>query len=227
MHHRAKTFATPLAFLALTASAWAADPIVFEPPPAPPPVAVSTYDWSGPYIGIQGGYGWAELEEAEGTDLFEFGDSVDVDGGFLGIHAGYNFQWDRLVLGVEGDINKAWMDEDFIWGGDEIGSVEIDWFGSLRARLGFAADRTLFFATAGVATADLQMDLPVGPGSDSETFTGWTAGLGVEHAFRENWLARAEYRYYDFGDGTFFSGADAEDLDLTMHAISIGLSYKF
>jgi outer membrane immunogenic protein len=55
------------------------------------------------------------------------------------------------------------------------------------------------------------------------SFTGWTAGLGAEHAFTDNWLGRAEYRYYDFGTEDITRG----EVDLSMHTVSVGIAYKF
>jgi outer membrane immunogenic protein len=231
MRFRNTALASAAAILASAGSAWAADPVVYEQPPEP--MVITAYDWSGVYIGIQGGYGWADLSD-DGDFFLEDGldpsaDSIDLDGGFAGVYAGYNFQWDSLVLGIEGDINKAWMEEDVDDFDGDTASFEIDWFGSVRGRLGYAFDRTLIFATAGVAFASVDYDLDEYPFSDSEDFTGWTAGLGVEHAFTDNLLARAEYRYYDFGSEEFGGGAgpDAGDLELDMHTVSVGLAYKF
>lgn len=231
MKFRKTALASAAAILASAGSAWAADPVVYEQPPEP--MVITAYDWSGVYIGIQGGYGWADLSD-DGDFFLEDGldssaDSIDLDGGFAGVYAGYNFQWNSLVLGVEGDINKAWMEEeDFDFAGADA-SFEIDWFGSVRGRLGYAFDRTLIFATAGVAFASVDYDLDDPGFADDEGFTGWTAGLGVEHAFTDNLLARAEYRYYDFGSEEFGDAVDftAGDLELDMHTVSVGLAYKF
>lgn len=220
------SLATPLAFLALSTPAWAADPITFEPPPVPP-AEVASHDWTGPYVGVQGGFGWANLEQTAGPDFFLEGNSVDLSGPFIGAHAGYNAQWDNLILGVEGDINASWIDGDFIWGGDETGSARVNWFGSLRGRLGLAVDKTLFFGTAGLAVAGVNIDLPAISVSDDQTYMGWTAGLGIEHMLKENWSVRGEYRYYDFQNATFFESPIERDFDLTMHTVSVGLTYKF
>ena len=222
--------ASVVAILASVGGAWAADPVVYEQ--APEAEVIAGFSWTGVYIGIQGGYGWAELSD-DGDDFLEDGDSLDLDGGFVGVYGGFNYQWDSIVVGIEGDINKAWMDENFeLDGGDA--EVELEWFGSVRGRVGYAWDRTLFFATAGVAFAHVEYEIDEWEFSDDEDFVGWTAGVGVEHAFTDNLLARAEYRYYDFGSETFgatglvgpapgFEG----DLDLDMHTISVGLAYKF
>ena len=206
-----KTMLASAMVMALGGTAMAADPVVFEEAPAP--VIVDTvYDWSGVYIGLQGGYGWAEAE------LEVLGDpegSEDLDGPFVGAYAGYNWQWGSFVAGVEGDINASWIEFE-----EDDDSGEIDWFGSLRGRAGFAWDRTLLFGTVGVAHAE------VSGGDDDLGFTGWTAGLGVEHAFTDNWLGRAEYRYYDFGSEDV-PEIRAGEIDLDMHTVSVGIAYKF
>ena len=206
-----KTALAALTLLAMSGTAMAADPVVFEEAPAP--VIVDTvYDWSGVYIGLQGGYGWADADVTIFTNP-PTEETYDLDGPFVGAYAGYNFQWDNFVAGIEGDINASWIDLD-----TDDGDVELDWFGSVRGRAGYAWDRTLFFGTAGVALAHLSAD-----GEEDEDLTGWTAGLGVEHAFTDNWLGRAEYRYYDFGSEDITRG----ELDLDMHTVSVGIAYKF
>lgn len=138
------------------------------------------------------------------------------------------------MLGLEGDINAASMSTGFLWGPPTAtriefpGTARLDWFGSLRGRLGVAVDRTMLFATGGVAAAGVGIDLAPIPISDYQTYVGWTAGLGLEHAFDENWLGRLEYRYYDFGTRTFFGGVmPARDFAATMHAVSLGVTRKF
>ena len=92
-----------------------------------------------------------------------------VGGGQLG----YNFQFNRLVLGVEGDISFTdWH--------------ETDAFGTVRGRLGYAWERVLPYVTAGLAIADSE--------------TGWTAGGGVELAFSDNVSLRGEYLHFDVAD---------------------------
>ena len=63
-----------------------------------------------------------------------------------------------------------------------------------------------------------------------ETHVGWTVGAGIEHAFTDRWIARAEYRYSDFGsqDLSLAAGLPTEtSVDLKAHDIRVGLSYKF
>ena len=223
-----KTLAASVALLLLTAPAWAADPVVPTPAFVEPPEE-EAHDWTGPYIGLQGGFGWAQFEQTSGVfPLFASGSTLALNGPFIGVHAGYNQQWDNVVLGIEGDINAAWMRADFETGANRIpGSARIDWFGSIRARLGYAADETLLYATAGLAAAGANIDIPAVLPSDSQTHVGWTAGVGIEHMFDEDWSVRGEYRYHDFGTATYFSNIVATDVNLRMHTVKIGLSYHF
>ena len=208
MHTKLFALAAAMAFSAT--SAIAADAIIYEPQPPEAP-AYAVYDWTGAYLGIQGGYAWTSIANPGLVD-------EEFDGGFFGGHAGYNFQNGNYVFGIEGDINYNWNEQTF--GAADIG---IDWDGSLRGRLGYAWDRTQLYGTAGLAVARGYIEAP---GFDeSETFVGWTIGAGVEHAFTDNILARVEYRYSDFGAEDF--GLGLGDFDIDQHKVTLGVSYKF
>ncbi|WP_404401918.1 outer membrane protein [Pelagibacterium halotolerans] len=221
--------ATSVAFLVLATPAWAADPITVLPPLPEPPAELVFYDWTGPYVGVQVGYGFATLGQTAGPDLLLDGAPIDLNGPFIGAYAGYNLQLDALAVGIEGDINASWINADFLWGANDIpGAASVDWFGSVRGRLGLALDRTLLFATAGIAAAEANIDLPSVPANSYALHGGWTAGLGIEHAFDDNWLGRVEYRYYGLGSETYFDPVFGErDFDLSMHTVSVGLALKF
>src|SRR5690606_31219770 len=132
------------AFLATASSALAADIVYEEPAPYTPPAAVA-YDWTGVYIGVQGGYVWTDLD-------FPGGGNENFNGGTLGAHVGANWQHDSVVFGVEADINYIWNENDYLLGGVPV-EIGTDWAGSIRARLGFALDRTLIYGTGGLAIA--------------------------------------------------------------------------
>mgnify|MGYP002622317243 CR=1 FL=1 len=208
---KTKLLALSMALGLSATGAMAADAIIYEPAPVSPPLH-APFDWTGFYLGAQGGYAWTTLENGF-LALDE-----DFDGGFLGVHAGYNVQNGDWVYGIEGDINYNWAEETF--GGVDVG---LDWDASLRGRLGYAWDRTLLYGTAGLALANGYVE---GGGYDeSDTFVGWTVGAGVEHAFTQNVSARIEYRYSDFGDNDF--GLGLGDFELTQHKVGLGFSYRF
>ena len=189
-----KSLLAAAASLTLISGAQAAD--IIEP---------TAYDWTGPYVGLQGGYGWGEndvsVDGSEGEPTItiqrvEFhplkDGSIDMDGFVGGLHAGYNWQSDSLVLGVEGDIEFAdidgdtdiiHVDNDNEDEGDA--SQEIDWLGSLRLRAGFAFDRALLYATGGLAVGGVKVEASLAEASDAsnkDTEWGWTVGGGLEYA---------------------------------------------
>jgi outer membrane immunogenic protein len=220
--------ASALALLA-AGGARAADVVIEEPVPEVVPV----FTWTGFYLGIQGGYVWTDFDGA--LDVGVDGDFDSLDGGLFGAYVGYNYQFDSFVVGVEGDFNGVWNDDDFLVTGvpgvpDFTVSPDTSWLASIRGRAGFAWDRALIFATAGVAWTQANADVTFVPGGPTfefeETFTGWTVGGGVEYAFTDNWVGRAEYRYYGFDDEDFGPGP-LSDVDFDTQTVTVGVAYKF
>ena len=107
--------------------------------------------------------------------------------------------------------------------------------GTLRARLGFAIDRTLIYATGGLAYGRVENTFADTTGvgdyaSNSSWKTGWTLGGGVEYAFTNNWTAKVEALYFDLGSQTVTS-ADfdpyVKKFDNTGWTVRAGINYKF
>jgi opacity protein-like surface antigen len=171
-----------------------ADPVVV--PPAPPP----GLDWTGPYAGVQLGWGWASIVESGDPD-------IDGDGFVAGVHAGYNQDLGRFVLGVEIDYNLA----DITFENDDPDAA-ITSLAHLKLRGGFDAGRTLFFASAGIARAEAE-----GGASGS----GPAFGLGVEHRFSDRLSAGAEFLVHQFDD--FYSGG----IDLELQTLQARVSFNF
>ena len=85
-------------------------------------------------------------------------------------------------------------------------SSELDWFGTVRGRVGLASTSNfLLYATGGFAfggakaTTLLTFPLVTFTGKESGTKIGWTAGGGLEYAVGDHWSAKLEYLYYDIG----------------------------
>ena len=78
------------------------------------PMAVS-YNWTGFYVGAQGGYGWGRSDETylltPNTATFIGSQAYDTNGGIAGRVFGYNWQHRMFVLGAEGDINWSGVRE--------------------------------------------------------------------------------------------------------------------
>ena len=194
--------------------AFAADLTNVEPLPAPAMVeAAPANNWTGFYLGVLGGYGWATAD----TDAV--GD-IDANGFDIGGYAGANWQWGNFVVGAEGDVLFPWRD-------DSAGGITADQGlnGSLRARAGIALDRFLIYGTAGLAGTELELSSAAG--SDEQALWGWTAGAGVEGMITDNITARVEYRYTDYSDETFNLGGGAVNSDLTTSTIHGGIGLKF
>ena len=243
---------TALIGLAAT-SAMAADlPVKAPVYKAPPPVAI--YSWTGCYLGGHAGWGWGR-KHARFSDTFDvfpiipFSEHVD---GFLGgVQGGCDYQFNtNWVVGVEGafswaDIKGHALNDPFVRGKGSSGtfSARTDWLATLTGRLGYAWDRWLVYGKGGVAWAHDKYRL-VGLGdnvfgpfalSATETRTGWTAGGGVEYAFLNNWSAKLEYNYMDFGShrlrlaGLFVSSPvfATTDIDQKIHVVKFGINYRF
>lgn len=220
------------ALLAVAGSALAADLPYREPPPAyAPPIPLFT--WTGLYLGGQLGYAW-------GTDRFTVygpaavfqGQSFSPNGFTGGAHAGYNYQLNQFVIGLEGDVEGAAYNKTFDSGFLTFGTrMQVQ--GSIRSRFGFALDRVLLYATGGVAFAGFDNSYLSYRGYDSvqNARTGWTVAGGLEFAVTNNWSIRAEYRYSDFGsfNNNTFSSAPLSFVQHheTENAVRAGFSYKF
>ena len=193
-------------------AAQAADLPAYEPAPAVV-APVPSFSWSGPYIGAQVGYGWGRAS------------NTSNDGWMVGGYLGYNVQLDGspVVFGVETDLN--WSNVDGNRGArGRAGRTRLssDWNGATRGRIGYAFDRFLVYGAAGIAYADRELRSP-GFGKDNKTAVGWTVGGGVEAAVTDNVVARAEYRYTDYGSDRF-NGLKSS---ATEHRIMGGIAVKF
>ena len=181
----------------LAAAGWAAPATAADLPPrygqpyAPPPVYSPVYRWAGFYLGINGGGDWGR-SQWDGLDKFP------VSGGMVGATLGYNWQFQQLVAGIEGDID---------WTGTK-GSTNTlcplgcetrnHWLATARGRVGYAFDRFLPFLTAGFAVGDIAATTPGWPGG-SITTAGWTVGAGLEVGIASNVSLKAEYLFVDLG----------------------------
>jgi outer membrane immunogenic protein len=135
-------------------------------------------NWSGLYVGVNGGYGWSQNTSP-----------VDPTGAFGGGQIGYNFQRGNIVFGIETDFQGSGIS-------DSAGSLNssLDWFGSVRGRLGYAFERALVYGTGGFGYGQVTNE------GLSQTQTGWVAGAGVEYKITPSWSAKAEYQYFDLGE---------------------------
>jgi outer membrane immunogenic protein len=193
------------------------------PTPFKAPAYAAPFNWSGFYLGINGGYGWGK---SSWTDPLSGGTTGDfnLSGAMAGGTVGYNLQTGQFVLGVEGDIDYSWMT-----GTDATGCCQTrnDWFATARGRLGYAFDRWMPFLTGGAAFGDVKMNT-VGA-SQTATRVGWTAGGGLEYAFVGAWSAKLEYLYADLGKASCSAATCGVTTDVTFKAniVRAGVNYHF
>jgi outer membrane immunogenic protein len=179
---------------------------------APPP-----FNWSGCYIGVQGGYAWGRskaINQVAGVNT-NITDSYDVNGGLVGPTVGCNFQTGAFVFGIEGDW--SWSSKEgegrsippfatFI-----INRTREDWLATVRGRVGWAFDRWMIYATGGGAFADVEYRAAPDAGivgvatvTESKTRAGWVVGAGFEWAFAPSWSAKLEYLHVELEDVGYF-----------------------
>ena len=204
------------------------------------------YDWSGMYAGVIAGYSWSDFDvNADQADepQFDLNQSFGVEGGQVGLEAGWNHQSDSLVFGVAADLSLSDAEDSSnfdIVDEDEIYVGKHDYFATVRGKLGYAMDNVLVYATGGLAITDAEiryenytdsthsaLDEPIS--KDSKMLLGWTAGGGVELAVSEAVSVKAEYLYSDFGslDFDLLPGLLTGDADVTSHIVRAGLLIHF
>jgi outer membrane immunogenic protein len=214
-----------LGLLAITTTAppvMAADLAARPPVKAPSYVPPAYYNWSGFYVGINGGYGF-------GTSSWTGTDNFNINGGLVGGTAGYNWQVGQAVFGLEGDGDWSGIKGSTTTGCPAGCETRNDWLATFRGRLGYAADRFMPYVTGGLAVGDIKATTLGFPGIDT-TRTGWTVGGGVEFAIAGPWTAKLEYLYVDLGsaDCGFSCGGPAPDnVDLKTNIVRGGINYKF
>jgi outer membrane immunogenic protein len=204
-------------------SAFAADLSVAPLYKAPPVVAPTAYNWSGFYVGANGGGGW-------GTSNWDSTGSFNLSGGVIGGTAGVNWQLGHAVLGLEGDVDWSNLKGSTTSALCPAGcTTSNDWLATVRGRAGYAFDRFLPYVTGGLAVGDVKASTPAFAGA-TQTNAGWTAGGGVELALTNNWTAKAEYLHVDLGNMNcgFSCGVVANNnVSLKSDMVRGGVNFRF
>ncbi len=211
--------------------------------------------WNGFYVGGNAGGGIAEAQLLD-PDSFFFGQAVDHAGFVtLGGQAGYDAQWNAIVLGVVGDIDwaSAKQNRPLALNGS-LGAIphsgtdqfRMDALASLRARIGLANDRSLFYVTAGPAWGHFNSTTtfitpPATTVRDTAPDDSWhfglAAGAGVEFAIDPHWSVFGEYLFYNFDSKSAFfqptaagAATDAQnriDYAYSAQVARVGVNYSF
>ena len=207
-----------------------------------PPMVAAVYDWSGFYIGANGGWGssrncWDFQPLGGGT----FGEGChDASGGTVGGQLGYRWQAGTWVFGLEAQGN--WAD----FKGSNVSFIaplrnesRIDAFGLFTGQVGYAANNVLFYVKGGAAvTSSEYRSFVVGTNAlaavtGDDTRWGASVGVGLEYAFAPNWSFGVEYNHLFMQDRTYafttpagvlaFNERISQDVDL----VTARINYKF
>jgi outer membrane immunogenic protein len=230
------------------------------------PVATMRYapafDWSGLHIGVSGGYAFDGHDASytyngvasEEVAILPSGASLSSSGGIIGGNIGYDLQFNSVVVGVEADLSWTNFGDNttYVFTGDSaIGmppitfatSYQMDWFSTVRGRIGLPFDGLLVYGTGGLAFANVSMNTtvtvgepPMGAlrGANEETKVGWTLGGGAEYAVTDHVTIKAEALYFDLGSVSL-NASTPQFTDVTVDVdqqvagtiARAGISYRF
>ncbi len=177
--------------------------------PIGPGTYLSTaYSWTGPYVGGNLGYEFGKITSNPTRPR-------GIEGGLQG---GYNWQTGQFVIGGEAELNASAADNTFApW------KFSNPWFGTVRARAGYALNNILFYGTAGLAFGSVEAH--VGAATESKGNFGWTAGAGMEVGLTPHWSARVEYLFIDLPDQPYFLTGTKNGFEGSM--LRFGVNYRF
>jgi outer membrane immunogenic protein len=221
MNRYLSAFASVLGLALSVGAASAAD--LSRPPPAKAaPYVPPYYNWTGFYIGINGGGAWGT------SDWTPLPGSFKTSGGLVGGQLGYNWQLGQFVWGVEGDADWSDIRGSTIGPGCGVGcTTKNDFLSTVRGRLGFAADRWMPYVTGGLAIGNIKASAPGFAGAD-QTNAGWTIGGGIEFALPSNWTAKVEYLYVDLGSvNCTLTCGPVTSVNFTTNIVRGGFNYRF
>jgi outer membrane immunogenic protein len=248
--------------LAVVAAIPVSNAFAADMPLKAPPIPYVSYNWTGLYVGANVGYGWGsdESTNVNGNAPFPAGlvRNTDPDGGLAGFQLGYNYQFpSNWVVGVEGQFSWSHLTGSnslasavplFVHNRFSTTNDDITSLSTVTGRIGHAFNNYLVYVKGGAAWAQINT---TGPNTDpalggtlvatttgSEDRSGWTVGLGAEWGFWQNWSARLEYDYMDFGtrdvsdSSAYFNGFHGlpvlvRSADLNVSVVEAGLNYRF
>jgi outer membrane immunogenic protein len=211
------------ALMLVILAARAADLPYKAPPMSPPYSSALLANWSGGYIGINGGYGF-------GSSDWDFPvASISPEGWLAGGTLGYNFQRGAVLWGVEGDVDYSNLKGSIDCPTATTCESRNTWLATARARLGYAGfGNWLPYFTGGAAFGDIKASNSA-IGEAHKVKFGWVAGAGIEYAMLAHWSLKVEYLYVDLGgfDCAAVCGAATDNVSLNANIARMGLNYRF
>lgn len=181
-------------------------------------VSVEGRDWTGLYIGgyFAGGLGLTEAD---------FG-NMHPKGIFGGADIGFQYQFDSLIVGVEGNASFSDLDDDQgTPSTPTFQTQDMDNIGSVRAKIGTpVGDRMMLFATAGWGWG--KTEYGEGLVQQTKKVSGPALGVGAHYALTDHFIGRAEYVHYFYGDTTY-NLATPTTVTNSANELRVGLDYMF
>jgi outer membrane immunogenic protein len=237
-----KRLFSAIALAALVAGSAAAADL----PTKAPDVVPVAYNWSGCYLGIEGGGNWGHsqyfgVSANPITNGQPINNEFTLSGVLAGGTGGCNYQVSNWVFGIENDF--SWTDKSGSasdippFSIRAVGTTSERWIDTLRGRIGVTWDRLLAYATGGGAFADTAVNVcgQIRCVGDSRSRTGWAAGAGIEYAVWQNLSLKLEYLHVDFGSAEYInppvrignSNFITRDVRLTDDIVRAGLNWRF
>ncbi|THD61916.1 MAG: porin family protein [Bradyrhizobium sp.] len=236
------TVATALLATSLVAQAADLPQRVYAPPPVAPAAVVLVYDWTGFYIGGNGGYGnshncWGFVPVG-GTVIPD--GCNNMAGGILGGQMGYRWQAGGFVFGLEAQGDWATLRSSHISVVNPALSdrTTVSGLGLFTGQVGYAMNAALLYVKGGVAVTINKYDQLTNIGGvqvDSAKATRWgaTVGVGFEYGFTPNWSAGIEYDYLFMGNANnSFSvpapaAAIVNQVNQNVNMLTLRVNYRF
>jgi outer membrane immunogenic protein len=196
-----------IAALGFTSSAFAAD-MAARPYKAPPPVIAPIYNWSGFYIGVNGGWGNSHnCWDFVGVGGVVVADACrDASGGVVGGQIGYRWQANQFVFGLEAqgdwaDLNASRVS---LIAPEFSTRTRVDGIGLFTGQIGYAWNAALLYLKGGAAVTSNRYDIFTTLGglnlaSADATRWGAAVGVGFEYGFAPNWSVGVEYDHLFMG----------------------------
>ena len=228
-----------LVALGMAAPAMAADLAPYTKAPPPAPYVAPIYDWTGFYIGANGGWG----QSRNCVNFFDFADGCrERSGGLVGGQIGYRWQASQWVFGLEAQGDWADLSNQRISLLNPAFSTrtKTDGIGLFTGQIGYAWNASLLYVKGGAAVTSNRfsiLDTLTGFEFASASATRWggTVGVGWEYGFAPNWSVGVEYDHLFMGDANnsftatdprlvrFLNNSISQDVDM----VTLRFNYRF
>jgi len=230
-----KFLLTTVAFVAVgaTVPALAADLPARTTYTKAPAYVAPLYNWTGFYVGANIGGAFSGNNSFAGLTT-----GNNNDGRFLGgLQVGYDYQFGpNLVLGVEGQY--SWLannNNGIVFPGGFAYTNNQRGLGAVTGRIGYTWGPALLYVKGGYAYSDNNESVtlagvPAAFAISGDHRNGYTIGAGVEYMFAQNWSAKVEYQYYNFGSANFIAPAALTpfgSFTTDDHVVKAGINYRF